>query len=444
MVINQLFHKADVPRTVVLAMIVAFIVRAIAAGLLIDLQFSPETGNFEFGWELGRVAKSLVEGHGFSSPIGEDMGPTSWVAPIPALFHAAIFKLLGVYSRDAGMAALLLNSALSSITILPLFFIGQLLAGVTTATWIAWVWSFFPYAILISTTRIWGESLDALLVTTLIYLALCIGHVRMSARGPLLSWLAVGALGGFALLSNPNSASILPWVFGFAAYCLYRKSDLRPSHVALAMVALILPVCPWVVRNVHVFGSFVPIKSNFWLEVDIANNQQASVLMVDWSRHPASNDKELAIYCRLGERAYMETKRQATSLFIETQFGDFALLSLRKFCFWWTGFWSWDPRYLATEPMRGPLILFHSAMTVLSIAGAAFLRGMSDRVFIVGLVTCQGTVYYFTHPAIEYRHAVEPVLVCVATIGVAGLRSMFQGKSEPLMPDFPTIDGQEP
>lgn len=439
MVINQLFPNVDLPRAVVLAMIVAFIVRTIASGLLIDLQFSPETGNFEFGWEMGRVAKSLAEGHGFSSPIGEDMGPTSWVAPIPALFHAAIFKLLGVYSRGAGMTALLLNSALSSLTVLPLFFIGLLLAGARTATWMAWVWSFFPYAILISTTRIWGESLDSLLVTTLVYLSLRVGHVHMSARGLSLSWLVFGALAGFALLSNPNSASILPWVFGFAAYCLYRKSALRSSHVALAMVALIIPVCPWVVRNVNVFGSFVPIKSNFWLEVDIANNPKASVLMIDWSRHPASNDKELAIYCRHGERAYMETKRQASSLFIETHFGDFALLSLRKFTFWWTGFWSWDPRYLATEPMRGPLILFHSAMTVLSIVGVAFLRGGSHRVFIVGLVTCQGAVYYFTHPAIEYRHAVEPLLVCAATVGVSGLRSVFHGKSDPLAPDVPRV-----
>ena len=98
MVTKFSFRKIDLPPTIMLAMLVAFILRAIASGLLIDLQFSPETGNFEFGWELGRVAKSLAEGNGFSSPIGEDMGPTSWVAPIPALLQAGIFKLLGIYS----------------------------------------------------------------------------------------------------------------------------------------------------------------------------------------------------------------------------------------------------------------------------------------------------------------------------------------------------------
>ena len=336
------------------------------------------------------------------------------------------------------MAALLLNSVFSSLTILPLFFIGVLLAGGKAATWMAWAWCFFPYAILVSTTRIWGESLDGLLVTTLIFLSLRIGQDRMSARGTWLSWFAFGALAGFAILSNPNFASILPWVFGFPIFYLYRSSNLRPAHVALAMVALIIPVCPWLVRNVLVFGHFIPVKSNLWLEVDIANNEQASVLMVDWSRHPASNDKELAIYCRLGERAYMETKREASFLFIDSQFGHFALLSLRKFIFWWTGFWSWDPRYLATEPMRGPLIIFHSVMTFLSIAGVALLRQRSHRVFIVGLVACQGMMYYFTHPAIEYRHSVEPLLVCVAVIGASGLRSLFFGKSHTLVPVCPT------
>ena len=424
MIINRMFRNAGRPRTIVLAMIVAFIVRAITSAILIDLQFSPETGHFEFGWELGRVAKSLAEGNGFSSPIGEDMGPTSWVAPVPALLHAGIFKLLGIYSKGAGMAALLLNSVFSSLTILPLFFIGVLLAGGKAATWMAWVWCFYPYAILVSTTRIWGESLDGLLVTTLIFLSLRLGQVQLSERELLLSWLGIGAVAGFALLTNPNSASTLPWVFAFPAYRLYRKSNLRPAHVTLALAALFISLCPWLVRNGLIFAHFVPIKSNLWLEVDIANNEHASVLLVDWSRHPASNDKELAIYCRLGERAYMETKRQSSLLFIETQLAHFSVLTLRKFISWWTGFWSWDPRYLATEPMRGPLIFFHSAITLLSIAGTASLRERAHRIFVVGIVICQGTMYYLTHPAIEYRHSVESLLVCVAVIGALSLRSL--------------------
>lgn len=432
MVTNPFFRKIDVPRTVILAMLLAFILRATVSAFLIDLQFSPQTGDFEFGWELGRVAKSLAEGHGFSSPIRDDMGPTSWVAPLPAFLHAAIFKLMGVYSRGAGMAALLMNSVLSSLTILPLYFIGVLLAGTKTATRMAWAWCCFPYAILVSTTRIWGESLDGLLVTTLLWFSLSIGRDRISARGTWLSWFAFGSLAGLALLSNPNFASILPWVFGFPIFSLYRSSNLRPGHVALAMFTLIILVIPWLVRNVLVFGHFIPVKSNLWLEVDIANNEQASILMVDWSRHPASNDKELAIYCRLGERAYMEAKRQASLMFIDSQFSGFALLSLRKFVFWWTGFWSWDPRYLATEPMRGPLIIFHSVMTFLSIAGVALLRKRSHRVFVLGLVACQGMMYYFTHPAIEYRHSVEPLLLCVAVIGASGLRPFLFGKSHAL------------
>ena len=430
MVTSPTSRKIDVPPRVVIAILLAFMLRAITSGLLLDLQFSPKTGNFEFGWELGRVAKSLAEGHGFSSPIGEDMGPTSWVAPLPAFLHAGIFKLMGVYSRGAGMAALLINSFFSSVTILPLYFIGLFLAGTKAATWMAWAWCFFPYAILVSTTRIWGESLDGLLVTTLFLFSLGIGRDRISARRTWLSWLAFGTLAGFALLSNPNVASILPWLFGFPILSLYLNSSFKPAHAGLAMVALIITVSPWLVRNALVFGHFVPVKSNLWLEFDIANNEQASVLMVDWSRHPASNDKELAMLCRLGEKAYMEMKREASLGFINSQFGHFVLLSARRFVFWWTGFWSWDPRYLETEPMRGPLIVFQSVMTVLSIRGVTLLRQRSHQIYVVGLVASQGVIYYFTHPAIEYRHSVEPLLVGIAVLGASGLRSPFR-RQEP-------------
>ena len=51
----------------------------------------------------------------------------------------------------------------------------------------------------------------------------------------------------------------------------------------------------------------------------------------------------------------------------------------------------------------------------------------------MGLVACQGMMYYFTHPAIEYRHSVEPLLLCVAVIGASGLRPFLFGKTHSLL-----------
>ena len=41
-----------------------------------------DTDHFGFGWEMGRVARSLAEGAGFSSPLPLPTGPTAIVGPV--------------------------------------------------------------------------------------------------------------------------------------------------------------------------------------------------------------------------------------------------------------------------------------------------------------------------------------------------------------------------
>src|SRR5450432_4044180 len=60
--------------------------------------------HFGFGWEMGRVARSLVEGHGFSSPLPLPTGPTAIVGPVYPLILAMFFKIFGVYSTSSAIA----------------------------------------------------------------------------------------------------------------------------------------------------------------------------------------------------------------------------------------------------------------------------------------------------------------------------------------------------
>ena len=55
----------------------------------------PYDDYFGYAWEAGRIARSLVEGYGYSSPFRGHTGPTAWLAPLYPLLLAAVFKAEG-------------------------------------------------------------------------------------------------------------------------------------------------------------------------------------------------------------------------------------------------------------------------------------------------------------------------------------------------------------
>src|SRR6266700_6552486 len=63
-----------------------------------------------YGYELGRVARSIAMGQGFSSPLRMvDSGPTVWFTPIYPYLVAAIFKNWGIYSDLSRMIIQIVN-----------------------------------------------------------------------------------------------------------------------------------------------------------------------------------------------------------------------------------------------------------------------------------------------------------------------------------------------
>src|SRR5579875_1936578 len=59
--------------------------------------------HFDFGYEAGRIARSLVTGHGYGNPFNGFSGPTAWLPPLYPLLLALCFKMFGVYSRGAAL-----------------------------------------------------------------------------------------------------------------------------------------------------------------------------------------------------------------------------------------------------------------------------------------------------------------------------------------------------
>ncbi len=60
-----------------------------------------DQANFNFGFEAGRIARSLATGQGYANPFNGVSGPTAWLPPLYPLLMAGAFKVFGVYSRGA-------------------------------------------------------------------------------------------------------------------------------------------------------------------------------------------------------------------------------------------------------------------------------------------------------------------------------------------------------
>src|SRR5262245_32151739 len=135
---------------------IALIIRLVVAISLIEDQFSPERDHFSFGWETGRIARSVAMGEGFSSPLHAPTGPTAWMTPVYVYLLAAVFKVFGVYTLKSAIVTLSLNSIFSALTCLTVFFIAHKSFGRVIAILAGWVWALFQYAIDFCVRRFWG------------------------------------------------------------------------------------------------------------------------------------------------------------------------------------------------------------------------------------------------------------------------------------------------
>src|ERR1051325_6369714 len=90
--------------------IVALLLRLAVITLGHTYRITPRGDHFQFGWEMGRIARSLAQGQGFSSPTDLPTGPSSWTPPIYPYILANVFKRFGIYSNSSAWIILAFNS----------------------------------------------------------------------------------------------------------------------------------------------------------------------------------------------------------------------------------------------------------------------------------------------------------------------------------------------
>jgi 4-amino-4-deoxy-L-arabinose transferase-like glycosyltransferase len=369
-------------------------------------KFKTSDDNFSFGWEMGRIGAALASGHGFSSPFGPPSGPTAWEPPLYPYLTAGVFLVFGIYSRASAFVLLTLNSILSALTCIPIFLIARRIFSERVATVSAWAWALLPNIIFWCTRAIWETSLAALLLTTIVWVAL-----TLEDRDGWMPWFQFGLLWGIAALSSTSLLSFLPAAGLWAWYRRSRRGRLSLAGVALASVVFFGCITPWLVRNYQTFGKFIFIRDNFGAELRLGNGPGADGALMDYL-HPTENVYAMRQYQAMGEVPYIAMRKRQAVDFIEADLTRFARLSVKRFIYFWAG----PPK--ATQPwwigeVKNSLFLASSVLMFWGLGRALRLR-KPGAWLLFWLILLYPALYYAVFSIPRYRHPVEPEMAILA------------------------------
>ena len=388
------------PRWMVL---IAFLVRVGWIAIAHTYRIRTTENNFGFGFETGRIAYSLANGMGFSSPFGGDTGPSAWTAPVYPWIVSLAFRIFGSYSQASAFVMLSFNSIFAALTCWTIYRTARRIFNPTVAIWAGWVWALYPDTIFWSVRWIWETSLSAFLLSLLFMLT-----VEMEGDERLSSWIGYGLLWGIEGLTNPAALAFLPFAGCWLAYQLHRRGK---RYVVLALVSAVvfwMTIMPWLVRDYRVMGHFILIRDNAGNELRIGNNPLAEGQYV-LAYHPSQNALLLAKYKRMGEYAFCVDQGRLAKEWIAENPGKFAEITLRRIYYFWNGI----PR-LAKQPWLAELKNSHTLLlSVLGIWGLllAWKRRIHGVFLFATLMLVYPLVYYVCFPEPRYRHPIDPQLI---------------------------------
>jgi len=388
--------------------LVAFLLRVAVITIGHTYRITPRRDHFQFGWEMGRIARSIATGQGFSSPTDLYTGPSAWAPPVYPYILAGVFKLFGVYSNLSGWVILTFNSIFSALTCLTLYRIGERIYGEAVARATAWTWALFPYAIYWPVRVVWEMSLSAYLLSLALLLTLRMADAPPRPR----AWIGFGVLWGVLAITNTAVLSMLPFCLLYLAWRLPLRSR-QFAGFGLCILAAGIVVSPWLVRNYDVFGKFVFVRDNLALEIHMANNEQSNGL---WTRgeHPGNDPEAMRRFQQLGEIPFMQEKQQQVREFVREHPGEFIRFTLARVLYFWIG------------PPQANIVAGYDLMIarhLMFILPAAFafaglwltLRNRKRGGFLLAcFLLIYPLPYYLVNPFPRYKHAIEPEMILLA------------------------------
>jgi 4-amino-4-deoxy-L-arabinose transferase-like glycosyltransferase len=391
--------------SILLIVLIAFLLRLAVITVGHTYRITPRRDHFQFGWEMGRLARSIAEGQGFSSPTDLPTGPSAWAPPLYPYILAGVFKLFGVYSALSAWVILAFNSIFAALTCLTLYLIAERIYGPAVARATAWTWAVFPYAIYWPVRVVWETSLTTFLLSLALLLTL-----RMADQPPRLRmWILFGVLWGVIALTNTAIVSMFPFCLLWLLYRLPRRTG-QLIGAALCVLTAALVVSPWLLRNYEVFGEFIFVRDNLPLEMYEANNDQSAGL---WTRneHPGNNPEAMRRFQELGELGFMAEKQKEVRSFIREHPARFLRFTAERAVYFWIA-----PPQATIVAGYDLMISRHTNFllgAVLAFAGLWLtIRNRKRGAFLLAcFLLLYPLPYYLVMPFVRYKHPIEPEMI---------------------------------
>jgi hypothetical protein len=414
-------------------------------------------GNFDFGFEAGRIARSLVMGQGYANPFNGVSGPTAWLPPLYPLLMAGAFKVFGVYSRGAALALMVVDSALSAVVIPAVYEIAvrcfdargiarrAAKVGAPVAVWSAWLWAVYPAALQYAVHWIWEMSVTACLFSWAIVVALRLrgvgeeehtlgakAQIRASAMRPEAEasgylfeagpqnknglWFVLGVLWGLIALTNASLMLCLPAILVWIVWPQVRAWRIGRGTVVgavLTCVAFAAVLAPWVVRNVRVMGAPVLTRDNFGVELYESTLERNDGFPWGTTVPLWTGDPEYQQYVRMGEIAFAKMRGDEAKARIKARPGRTMRWTLDRFLFFWDGTPHAANGHLANEYLRQLSYCFVSVCGFLGLA-LMLRRKVEGAGLFAAIFLLLPLPYYLVTVQPRFRHPMEPLIAVLA------------------------------
>jgi 4-amino-4-deoxy-L-arabinose transferase-like glycosyltransferase len=380
---------------------VAFAVRVLYLTLAHTYRIRPYDDHMLFGEEMGRIARALATGFGFSDPFRGHTGPTAWVGPLFPLFLGGVFKLFGVFTPQSAWVILTIDSLFSALTTRTTWEIAARCFNRNVALWSSWIWALYPAAMQYAVRWVWDTSLTTFLFTWTLVVAL-----RLRSESTPQRWAMLGLLWGLTGLSNPALLIFLPacaiWVLAGAP---------RGQAGGVLVAALLFTAClgPWTWRNWETFHHLVPARGNFGAELYLGNGPGSTGLLMEHD-HPIQAPDQLRLYKRMGEIAYSRMRGGEALTAIRADPVHFAGNTLRRLFFFWAGVPHPDSKTPWVEYARSLNFIFGSVCGLLGLALALQRKAPAAGLFAWAFLLLP-LVYYGVAAHARFRHPLEPLMV---------------------------------
>ena len=381
--------------------------------------------HFQFGWEMGRIARAVVTGRGYADPFVGLSGPTAWIAPLYPLLMAGVFKLFGVYTPQSAWVILAINSVFSAATALAVYEIAARCYGTLTskrdgaypiALWSAWLWALYPAALQYAVHWIWDMSITTFLLTWALVLALRVRGIGERQDDPsnqtTQRWAVFGLLWGLIALSNPSLFIFLPACGFWMLWGARANMRLVAQICAKALLAaLIVSAClaPWIWRNFRTMHAFIPTRSNFGAELYQSTLVQNDGFPWGPALPLAEAHPDFIRYKRIGELAYVKERGDQAKRTIRQHPRRIFDWTLKRIYFFWASVPHPFEKHPSVEIVREMDYCILSITGVLGLLLSLQRRIAGSWLFAFAFLLVP-LIYYAVTVQARFRHPIEPLI----------------------------------